>query len=489
MATSSQVKRVLIYSRVSRTESKHLRSVRQQSRELQEWADTEGWEVIETISDQGSASRYRRGGHGRQDWDRVETLVRDGSVDAVLTWEASRLFREPRELVPFEELLEATGVLWGYKHDLYDMRRGSDRKRVRDDVSSAAYEVDLLSERVQRALAEEARLGLPHGPTPYGLRRVFDQVTGELVDVVEDPVTVEVVRRIFSEYAAGRTVRAICADLNEAGIAPRTNRATGWRVSAINSILQNSAYIGRRIYKGADVGETMWPAVIDKDTWDATQKRMLAGGPHKPSRGPAAAHLLSGIAVCDVCGAVLVSQKQWTGNPGNRIMYRMYICPGAKHVRGGSHVSMKEEYVDLLVTEAVIARLSRPDFLAMTSTDDSRVDSERQRIIDEIDKMQSYLDMVREQAAETLDISVLLDQEKRVKPKIDALRQELEKLAGVDPSVVELAGSDDIRSAWGNLDLEGQRHIVRSLMVPVVGRSTKPGQRGPDPDRVEIQWR
>ena len=150
---------------------------------------------------------------------------------------------------------------------------------------------------------------------------------------------------------------------------------------------------------------------------------------------------------------------------------------------------MKETHLDTLVTEAVIARLSRPDFLALTSTDDDLVDTERQRLIDEISRMQAYLDQVRAQAAETLDISVLLDQEARVTPRIETLTRELEDLSGADPAVVALAGAEDIRAAWEGLNLDRRRHIVRALMVPVVSRAAVHGRKGIDPDRVEIRWR
>ncbi|MGH7088386.1 MAG: recombinase family protein [Stellaceae bacterium] len=74
-----------------------------------------------------------------------------------------------------------------------------------------------------------------------------------LLTVAEGEDEAAVIRRIFSEYAAGLSARAIAAGLNRDGIP--SPRGGAWGASSINGsrsrasgILYNEAYIGRLVY-------------------------------------------------------------------------------------------------------------------------------------------------------------------------------------------------------------------------------------------------
>jgi len=137
-----------------------------------------------------------------------------------------------------------------------------------------------------------------------------------------------------------------------------------------------------------------------------------------------------------------------------------------------------------------LARLSLPDFLSHAEIDDGRVDEKRAELLAEIDKYTEYLSQVNQQAAESLDATVLFEQQRLIRPKIDAAQKALERLMGVDPTVMALAGSEDVSTAWEGLDLDTQRQIIKAMMTPVVKRLEQGvrGRKGINPDRVEIRW-
>ena len=75
--------------------------------------------------------------------------------------------------------------------------------------------------------------------------------------LVPDPTTAPVVRRIFSAYLAGKSVRAIVRELNSDGIPcpsaadPSRNshrRQDGWQVATISTLLRNITYTGFRVW-------------------------------------------------------------------------------------------------------------------------------------------------------------------------------------------------------------------------------------------------
>lgn len=502
MTQNHQVSTVAIYAREShgRDEDSSI-SVADQVDAVQAWADREGWSVVTIIRDVGSASRGSR--RRRSRFGELLAVVESGTVDAVLAWEQSRFARSDAERATLEDTCEDAGVLLGYGGRLYDMTTTDDRLSSGITGVVSAAESRRTAERIRRRTAAAAREGRVHGKHLYGFTREYaadDRGHRTVTAVVAHPEQGPVVKRVFREALAGSGCYAIAKGLNADGVATRrpvrsSTRVQQWTAEAVREVLRNPAYAGKRVYKGEVVGDAVWDGLVTEEEF--SQVQALLAGRSRPSRGFRPRHLCSGIAVCAVCGSVMTTGKQYAGRPRladgsrnpSRQTYRTYQCTGSQNGGSGFHVSMKEEHLDMLVTEAVVARLSRPDFLALTSTDDDKVDTERQRLIDEISRMREYLDQVRAQAAETLDISVLLDQEMRLAPRIEALTRELEDLAGADPAVVALAGAEDVRAAWEGLDLDRQRHIVRALMVPVVSRAAVHGKKGVDPDRVEIRWR
>ena len=196
----------------------------------------------------------------------------------------------------------------------------------------------------------------------------------------------------------------------------------------------------------------------------------------------------------------MLTNKQYAGRNkdknGNRVpnkdreTYLIYLCKGPNGT-SGFHVSMKEEHLDLLVTEAILARLEKPDFLATLDGRDDDTDGAREEILAEISGHQAWLDQVRDRAMKERNLDLLFDQERRVQPLIDEAHRRLEKLRATDPAVLALAGKGDVRQAWQALDLQSQRTIIRALAVPHVYRAEEGtrGRKGPRPDRVRIDWR
>jgi site-specific DNA recombinase len=137
-----------------------------------------------------------------------------------------------------------------------------------------------------------------------------------------------VIRRIFAEYAAGRSARAIAAGLNRDGV-PSPSGGT-WSASTINGnrrrasgILYNEAYIGHLVYQrtsfskdpetGRRVSRPLPPEqrivtavdtlrIIPDALWAAAKARQAryAGAPPHKHRRPR--HVFSGLVFCGVCG-------------------------------------------------------------------------------------------------------------------------------------------------------------------------------------------
>jgi site-specific DNA recombinase len=458
-----------------------------------------------------SASRFAT--KDREDFKRlIGDLERNAfAADVLAIWESSRGSRRVGEWVDLVDLCKERNVrIWVTTHGrLYGSANARDRRSLLEDAVDAEYESDKTSERIRRDVRAAAEKGKPHGKNIYGYQRVYDVKTRELLRVEEHPVQGPIVREAAHRILNGDTFYAVARDFNERGIASRRptrkehRENIGWTPSAVKQMLTMPAYAGKRQHQGEIVGDALWPALIDFATWTKLQGIMSPLERKRTNDWPAT-HLLAGIALCGVCGAPMRVGKQNSGSKkygpdGSalpRLTYRTYVCSGVPGRPGpdgkkGFHVAMREEHLDDVVTELVLARLERPDFLAMVGGRREGNDVERSAVLAEIAEYQAYLDEVRADAAAKLDFGLLLDQQTRIEPKIRAAQDRLEKLSEVDPFVLTLLAAGAIRLEWNDMELASKRRLVRAVMAPRVSRvgNNQKGMKGVNHERVEPGWR
>jgi hypothetical protein len=155
----------------------------------------------------------------------------------------------------------------------------------------------------------------------------------------------DIIRRIFTEFAEGRSPLAIVADLNKEGVpSPRggarnTSTIIGNRKRA-NGILNNELYIGRITYnrqtfvKDPQTGKrqarpnphTAWQTqevpelrIVVQDLWDAVQARRRQLNLVILTKRQRTKHMLSGLLKCDECGeSYILTSRNYLGCSGHR---------------------------------------------------------------------------------------------------------------------------------------------------------------------------
>ena len=499
------------YLRVSQDRSGRGKSPEQQHDDNVRAVEGNGWTLHAEPpyrDNDRSASQYAR--KDREDFKRLIADLENDTfrADVLALWESSRGSRRVGEWVDLVDLCANRGVrVWVTTHNrLYDPRNARDRRSLLEDAVDSEYESAKTSERIKRNVRAAAEDGRPHGKNVYGYQRTYRLGTnGAVLDKIEPhpehaPVVQEAARRIL----AGETFYAVAKDFNEREIPPRrptwkAHRAKiGWTPPAVKQMLSMPAYAGKRQHRGEIIGDAIWPALIEYDTWVKLQAVMFPPSRKRTNDWPAV-HLLTGIAVCGICGAGTRVGKQNLGGirydkDGSKLPrehYYSYICVGAPG-KTGFHVAMKAEHLDKIVTELLLARLERPDFLALVGEGGQGTDEQRKALLDEIDGYKTYLDDVKRQAAELLDLNIFLEQRSLIEPKITAAQQRLEKLTELDPLVLKLATEGAIREAWKEeLTLPEKRRVLRAVMRPQimpVGKGWK-GKSGLNHERVIPGWR
>ena len=286
-------------------------------------ADENRWEVVAVYADAAisGASIFR---------DEYQRLLKDaeaGLFDIVVVEAVDRLSRRLADLANFYDIVVFRKI------KLYATDRGEINALMVGLLGSMAQAfLEDLRAKTKRGLSGKIRAGLSAGSIGYGYE-VDPNERGRRL-IVENEAAI--VRRIFSEYAAGASPRAIATHLNEEKI-PGPSGAL-WQDTTIRGqadrgtgILNNALYIGkiewnrcsyeRNPQTGKRIARPNPPEewernvdeslrIVDDELWERvkTQQADVRSEMSRTDEGIAlnrahrAQHLLSGKLFCAECG-------------------------------------------------------------------------------------------------------------------------------------------------------------------------------------------
>jgi DNA invertase Pin-like site-specific DNA recombinase len=144
-------KKVVIYARVSTDRQ----TVENQLQDLHSIADKNGWEVVDTFTDEGISGSFGR--DKRPAFDALLKGANRKSFDGILVWSIDRIGRSLQDLISFLNDIQSKNI------DLYIHQQGLDSSTPTGRLmfslvgSFAEYERTLIRERVKSGL-ERARI-------------------------------------------------------------------------------------------------------------------------------------------------------------------------------------------------------------------------------------------------------------------------------------------------------------------------------------------
>ncbi|WP_187398986.1 recombinase family protein [Micromonospora sp. WP24] len=462
--------RAAIYTRVSSDPRETGRSVEEQEADCRSVCERQGWKVVRVFSDNDrSASRHAK--KDRPQYVALRSFLEAGKADVLVMWEGSRAQRDLRDYLRLRDLCAKQDILYSYSGRTYDLSRTDDRFTTGLDALLAEREADVTRDRVLRAIRTNANSGRPHGKLLYGYRRTYDDHGTFIAQVVREDQA-EVVREAASRVAKGEACRSVAVDFNQRGIPTPRGGDKGWDLTQVKRIVTNPAYAGKRVHRGEIVGDAVWPAILDEQTYTVCVGR-LSDPRRKTVRDTTVKHLLSGTARCALCGGALRVQK-------NRGFYA-YIC-SAKFC-----VSIKTTVLEDFVADALIARLSRKDTLDLIAPPSDEDD--RQAAVRQFEELQERLEGWYAAAAKgEVSPAGLAAIEARMLPEIDEAKERAQP-ANVSPVLRDLVSADDVPAAWESLTIAQRREVVALVAEVKVGK-TYQGARRFDPNRLkDSRWR
>lgn len=462
--------RAIIYLRISSDRSGEEAGVQRQREDCERLVRRRGWTLVgvEQDNDQSASTGRRRPGY-----ERVLAAIDAKETDVVVAWALDRLQRNKRDEMRLYETCQRRNVTIALVNGA-DLDFGTAAGRFVADLlgSSARFEVQMKSDRQRRAQEQAAKAGRRSG----GRRPFGYEADGVTIREAEAAA----VREGYASLLAGVPLAAIAREWNSAGLVTGQGRykeghkgePSQWRPDGVRLVLRNPRYAGLRSYRGEIVAKAVWPAVVDEETYRAADA--LLGDPSRRRTPRSGRYLLSGLAVCGVCGAPV--HAGGNARPG----VRAYRCSGSM-----GHFARKADDVETYVKAVILERLSRADarqLLAKQSTPDTAA------LHTQANALRSRLDSL---AADFAEGDLTASQLRTASARIRELLQETESQmadAGRVNVLGPLVGADDLSAVWEKLGVARQRAVIDALATVVLMPPGR-GVRTFRPETVRLDWR
>ena len=251
-----------LYLRVStEDQAKEGFSLPEQKERLEALCKFKGYKIYDYYTDAGISAKT---GNHRPEFDR---LIEDAKNKRINTIIALKLDRLSRSIYDWENLLK-TSEKYGFDlvcaNDDINTTNANGKMVTRIMMSVSQNEIERTSERTKVGMAGAIKKGHIPAVCPIGYKRVDKKL-------VPDPLTKDIVIRIFNLYFEGNSYSTIANIFNKEKVLNKTD----WRDVRILKILSNEIYKGDYV-SGKTLNKPVYyenvvEPIVSKELWENCQ--------------------------------------------------------------------------------------------------------------------------------------------------------------------------------------------------------------------------
>ena len=313
MNMDEKIKSAGIYIRVSTfDQAREGFSLREQEERLKEFCKFKRYNIYKVYQDAGISAKNDK----RPAYQEMIEDVKKGNINVIV---ALKLDRLTRSVYDIEKLMKFVN---DYECDIDCMADESNtttsngRMVMRIMTSVSQNEIEKCSERTKFGMAGAIKNGHIPNRTGLGFKRKNKKL-------VPDPLTKDIIVRIFDLYLEGKSHQAIANIYNKEKVLGKTN----WYDSTIQKILSNELYKGDYVNgkrtKHPTYYENVIEPIVSKEKWESCQYQKLRNARHYERT---ATYLFTNKLKCSKCGNFLGGHATTKTNGKKYYYYKCNTC-------------------------------------------------------------------------------------------------------------------------------------------------------------------
>lgn len=323
---------VVIYARFS-SSSQREESIEGQVQACQAYAEQNNYTVLDVYIDRAQSGTN----DNRTSFQQMLADSDKGQFEGVLVYQLDRFARNRYDSAINKGKLKKNGVrVISAKENISDDPSGVMLEGILETLAEY-YSVD-LSQKIRRGHKVNAQKCIYNGGYSIPLGYRVDE--GRHFQIDEE--TAPIARKIFEDYASGRSIKEITDELNAAGL--KTYKGTQYGKSSLQRMLKNRRYLGIYIYSDTEIEGGM-PQLIDDKTFDAVQKRITSKKHGRTTKGE---FLLTTKLFCGHCGSMMVGDS---GTSKTGTIHYYYACKNTKRKACDKKSVRQQPMEDLVLAE------------------------------------------------------------------------------------------------------------------------------------------
>lgn len=313
MNMDEKIKSAGIYIRVSTfDQAREGFSLREQEERLKEFCKFKRYNIYKVYQDAGISAKNDK----RPAYQEMIEDVKKGNINVIV---ALKLDRLTRSVYDIEKLMKFVN---DYECDIDCMADESNtttsngRMVMRIMTSVSQNEIEKCSERTKFGMVGAIKNGHIPNRTGLGFKR-------ENKKLVPDPLTKDIIVRIFDLYLEGKSHQAIANIYNKEKVLGKTN----WYDSTIQKILSNELYKGDYVNgkrtKHPTYYENVIEPIVSKEKWESCQYQKLRNARHYERT---ATYLFTNKLKCSKCSNFLGGHATTKTNGKKYYYYKCNTC-------------------------------------------------------------------------------------------------------------------------------------------------------------------
>lgn len=236
-------------------------SLPEQEKRLRAMCEYKGYEIYKLYKDAGISAKT---GNYRPAFEELLQDIREKKCNTIVVLKLDRLTRSVFDLEGIMRFLEENNAYLDCANEEINTTNSSGKLVARMLTSVSQNEIERTSERTKFGLVGAIKEGHIPGKNPLGYKRDGKKL-------VIDPLTKDIVKRIYDLYFEGKSYSNIATIFNQEEVLGKTN----WRDTGILRIISNEIYKGDfvsgKTFNKPIYYENVVEPIVSRELWENCQ--------------------------------------------------------------------------------------------------------------------------------------------------------------------------------------------------------------------------